>query len=110
MIAKIKETTIISVIIIAFTLGLIGVLAVGCIVDYNYKEAPALEAHASNGKALGHDRFRIVEGSYDYQAILVDTETGVEYFWICPNGYAGGLTVLVDYTGQPLIAPGFKDY
>lgn len=109
MIAKIKETTIISVIIIVFTLALIGVLAVGCIVDYNY-ETSALEAHAPNGKALGHDRFRLVEGSYDYQAILVDTETGVEYFWICSNGYAGGLTVLVDHTGQPLIAPGFKDY
>ena len=69
-----------------------------------------LEAHTINGKPLGHDRFRIVEGSYDSQAILVDTETGVEYLWIRATGYTGGLTVLVDHTGEPLIAPGFKDY
>lgn len=68
-----------------------------------------LEAHTINGKPLGYDRFRIVEGSYDSEAILVDTETGVEYFWH-RTGYAGGLTVLVDHEGKPLIAPGFKDY
>lgn len=77
------------------------------------KENPQpLQAHASNGKALGHDRFHIIDGSYNYEAILVDTETGVEYLWIKPNSAStiGGLTVLVDHTGQPLIAPGFKDY
>lgn len=68
-----------------------------------------LEAHASNGKALGHERFRIVEGDYNSQAVLVDTETGVEYLWISEHPGAG-LTVLVDHEGKPLIAPGFKDY
>lgn len=68
-----------------------------------------LEAHAPNGKALGHERFRIVEGDYNSQAVLVDIETGVEYLWV--NEYSrAGLTVLVDYEGKPLIAPGFKDY
>ena len=56
------------------------------------------------------DRFCIIEGSYESQAILVDTETGVEYLWVHPGSYNGGLTVLVDNKGNPLIAPGFKDY
>ena len=67
-----------------------------------------IEARASNGKELGHDRFHIVEGSYGSEAILVDTETGVEYFWK-HQGNVGGLTVLVDRDGKPLRAPGFKD-
>jgi hypothetical protein len=67
-----------------------------------------LEAHAPNGKELEHDRFHIVEGDYGSEAILVDTETGVEYLWK-RHGYAGGLTVLVDRDGKPLRAPGFKD-
>lgn len=69
-----------------------------------------IEAHTPTGESLGCDRFRVVEGSYDSEAILVDTETGVEYLWIHATGYTGGLTVLVDHTGEPLIAPGFKDY
>ena len=68
-----------------------------------------IEAHTPTGESLGCDRFRVVEGNYDSEAILVDTETGVEYFWH-RTGYAGGLTVIVDYQGKPLIAPGFKDY
>ncbi len=67
-----------------------------------------LEAHTSSGKPLGNERFRIVEGNYDSQAILVDTETGVEYLWI--NEYSrAGLTVLIDHTGKPLLADGYKD-
>jgi len=68
-----------------------------------------LEAHTANGEPLGYDRFHIIEGNYDSQAILVDTETGVEYLWIHAPSYAGGLTVLVNHKGEPLIAPGFKD-
>lgn len=34
--------------------------------------------------------------------IWVDTRTGVQYLWHC-NGYAGGLTVLVDAEGKPLL-------
>lgn len=65
-----------------------------------------LEAHALNGKALGHDRFYLIEGGYGSQAILVDSETGVEYLWI--GGM--GLTVLVDHNGKPLIAEGYRDF
>ena len=66
-----------------------------------------LEAHTSTGKPLGHERFHIIEGDYSFQAILVDTETGVEYLWILTGPYSGGLTVLVDHNGKPLIAEGY---
>ncbi len=36
--------------------------------------------------------------------ILVDRETGVNYLW-SEGGYAGGLTVLVDREGKPIITP-----
>jgi len=68
-----------------------------------------LEAHTSNGKSLEHDRFRVIEGDYGSEAIIVDTETGVEYLWITPAYRKAGLTVLVDHDGKPLIAPGYKD-
>ena len=36
-------------------------------------------------------------------SIYVDRETGVQYLSIS-NGYAGGVTVLVDRDGKPLLA------
>ena len=36
--------------------------------------------------------------------IIVDTCTGVNYLWH-HDGYAGGLTVLVDSEGKPIITP-----
>ena len=36
--------------------------------------------------------------------IWVDTQTGVNYLWQ-QNGYGGGLTVLVDRDGKPIISP-----
>ena len=36
--------------------------------------------------------------------ILVDRETGVNYLFTS-SGYAGGLTVLLDKNGQPVITP-----
>ena len=36
--------------------------------------------------------------------ILVDKETGVNYLFIS-SGYAGGLTVLLDKDGKPVITP-----
>ena len=35
--------------------------------------------------------------------ILRDTRTGVCYLWRSPGGGGGGLTVLVDAQGKPLI-------
>lgn len=34
--------------------------------------------------------------------VLVDKETGVNYLFV-QNGYAGGLTVLVDENGKPVV-------
>ena len=36
--------------------------------------------------------------------ILVDKETGVNYLFIS-SGYAGGVTVLLDKDGKPVITP-----
>ena len=36
--------------------------------------------------------------------IWVDTETGVNYLWR-GAGYAGGLTVLLDRDGKPVVTP-----
>ena len=36
--------------------------------------------------------------------IWVDKETGVNYLWRA-TGYAGGLTVLLDREGKPVITP-----
>lgn len=35
--------------------------------------------------------------------IVTDTETGVQYLYVS-NGYGGGLTVLVDETGKPIVS------
>ena len=39
--------------------------------------------------------------------ILVDKETGVHYLF-CSSGYAGGLTVLLDKDGKPVVDPNSK--
>ncbi|MGG5318132.1 DUF6440 family protein [Enterococcus sp. AZ072] len=44
------------------------------------------------------------QGTADIVAILVDRETGVNYV-ATKMGYAGGLTVLVDQEGKPVITP-----
>lgn len=36
--------------------------------------------------------------------VLVDTQTGVNYLW-AGSGYAGGLTVLLDTDGKPVVTP-----
>ena len=36
--------------------------------------------------------------------VLVDRETGVNYLWTAA-GYAGGLTVLLDADGKPIVTP-----
>ena len=41
--------------------------------------------------------------------VIVDGETGVQYLWIYLSGVyqgGGGLTVLLDSDGKPLLAPG----
>ena len=38
------------------------------------------------------------------EQIVVDTKTGVNYLFV-QSGYAGGLTVLLDRDGKPVISP-----
>ena len=38
------------------------------------------------------------------QRVLVDRKTGVNYLWVA-SGYAGGLTILVDADGKPIVTP-----
>ena len=43
------------------------------------------------------------EGGLTTSEIWVDTQTGVNYLFHC-SGYAGGLTVLLDREGKPVIS------
>lgn len=44
------------------------------------------------------------EGSFSWQrTIWVDRETGVNYLWVA-SGYGGGLTVLLDRDGKPVVS------
>ena len=43
------------------------------------------------------------QGIMNSTEIWVDKETGVNYLWH-NNGYAGGLTILVDKDGKPVIS------
>ena len=49
-------------------------------------------------------------GAFDgtQQRVLVDRKTGVNYLWTS-SGYAGGLTVLVDAEGRPIVTPVPRD-
>ena len=44
------------------------------------------------------------QGAINAVEILVDKETGVNYIF-CTSGSAGGLTVLLDREGKPVITP-----
>ena len=56
--------------------------------------------------------FRVASDGAGFKAnnqVWVDRETGVQY--LCPaDGYAGGLTVLVDAEGKPLLYRQSKGY
>ena len=58
-------------------------------------------------KPMKTDRFittEICNTNMTQQRILVDRKTGVNYLWMA-SGYAGGLTVLVDAEGKPIVTP-----
>ena len=64
-------------------------------------------------KPIKSDRFVCTEisgGAFDgvQCRVLVDRKTGVNYLWTA-SGYAGGLTVLVDAEGKPIVTPVPKD-
>ncbi len=56
-------------------------------------------------------RFEVVykQGAVDICRILLDKETGVNYLQTI-NGYAGGLTPLIDKEGKPIISKGGHSY
>lgn len=49
-------------------------------------------------------RFEVIthQGTIKRLEVLVDKETGVNYLF-CADGYAGGLTVMVDAEGRPIV-------
>lgn len=55
--------------------------------------------------AKKEERFiRVYSENFGSEQILVDRLTGVNYLFV-QSGYAGGLTVLLDRNGQPVISP-----
>ena len=53
-----------------------------------------------------NDRFEKVytQGAFGTMEIWVDKETGAHYLFHV-NGYAGGLTPLLDKNGEPVVGP-----
>lgn len=51
---------------------------------------------------------KLVEGialsETGYRLVMVDRETGVNYLYV-HAGYSGGLTVMVDADGKPIVTP-----
>lgn len=52
----------------------------------------------------GNKRFENVstQGTFEAYKVIVDKETGVNYLYVT-NGTSGGLTVLLDSEGKPII-------
>ena len=58
---------------------------------------------------MNNDRFEKIysQGKMTSREIWVDKETGVNYLFR-QSGYAGGMTVLLDREGKPVITPVIK--
>lgn len=58
---------------------------------------------------MNNDRFEKIysQGKMTSMEIWVDKETGVNYLFR-QSGYAGGMTVLLDREGKPVITPVIK--
>ena len=55
--------------------------------------------------AKKEERFiRVHSENMGCEQILIDKKTGVNYLFV-QSGYAGGLTVLVDANGKPIVTP-----
>lgn len=55
--------------------------------------------------AKKEERFiRVHSENMGCEQIVIDKKTGVNYLFV-QSGYAGGLTVLVDATGKPIVTP-----
>ena len=51
----------------------------------------------------GYDRFKVV--CYERCDIYIDKETKIMYLWV-KNGYGGGLTVMLNADGTPMLWEG----
>lgn len=56
-------------------------------------------------KSKADERFEKIytQGAMNGMEIWVDKQTGVNYVF-CFNGYAGGMTVLLDREGKPVVS------
>lgn len=63
------------------------------------------EAYSEAQEAIASERFFWADGNNGVADIIVDRETGVCYLWK-DAPYKGGLTVLVDSAGNPVIWEG----
>lgn len=57
--------------------------------------------------SANNDRFKIVytQGKVGRTEILVDSETGVNYLFHRDGSAGGGLTLLLDAEGKPVVTP-----
>ena len=56
----------------------------------------------NKGRFITSTKKSMMDGQY----IITDTMTGVQYLF-ARSGYAGGLTILVDKDGKPLVDPNY---
>lgn len=91
--------------IMALTIA--GTIVAGIVIYTTSPEGKAAieEAKAQYEQLEATHRFIWAEGNMSHADIIVDRETGVCYLWH-KSGYGGGLTVLVDAEGNPIIWEG----
>lgn len=53
---------------------------------------------------MGDKRFEVIssQGTFETYRVIIDRQTGVNYLYVS-NGTSGGLTVLLDSEGKPII-------
>lgn len=66
----------------------------------------AMDNHKLNSREMKKNQKRFVwlesEGIIKGSTVIVDTNTGVNYLFV-KEGYAGGLTPLLDENGNPIV-------
>ena len=73
------------------------------VVGILFKDILVLDSFSSS-----EGRMKTKDGSSANYTIFTDSETGVQYLWIT-GYYKGGLTVMVDKDGKPLIDKGDEE-
>ena len=74
-------------------------------VFYDIIKSKTYERKAGKNMNYGERFVKVYsQGKFTSMEIWVDKETGVNYVF-CESGYAGGMTVLLDKDGKPVITP-----